>query len=292
MSTPFRIRGADGRPIRGDTHLPTTGALEKGVGVVVIVHGFKGFKDWGAWRPLADRFCDQGLAAIRFDLSHNGVGEDGVDFSALELFETNTYSKEVYDVESVLRALDDGALGVPEAPTRPLFLLGHSRGGADVLLTGAGTWKDRISGVVTWASIAEAYPGWADDHKDIWEMGESIKVPNLRTKQLMPIGPEFYHDLMQNRERLDVARAVRELSECGTPLCVIHGTDDPSVPLEHAHRIAAAAKEAGHPRFELHEVAGADHTFGAVHPFAGWTPPLEAAFRITAEFIKREGRNS
>lgn len=291
----FRVSGSQGSVIRGDIHVsdghPRAGQATP-VPVVVIVHGFKGFKDWGAWGPVAERFAANGLAAIRFDLSHNGVGEDGVDFSALELFETNSYSKEVADVEAVLAALHAGTLGPDVGPDAPVFLLGHSRGGADVLLVGSRGRSIRPAGVVTWASISDVYPSWADDHRETWERGESIRIPNLRTKQLMPIGPVFYEDLVRNRAAFDLERAVHELARQRTPLCVIHGTADSSVPLRDGQTIAGWARDADHPVFQLHEIEGGDHTFGAVHPFAGWTPQLEDAFDRTLEFIRRESEVS
>src|SRR5512143_489800 len=44
---------------------------------VLIVHGFKGFKDWGMFPPLADRVARAGFTAVSFNLSGSGVDEKG-----------------------------------------------------------------------------------------------------------------------------------------------------------------------------------------------------------------------
>ena len=40
---------------------------------VVIVHGFKGFKDWGMFPVVADRLARAGLTAVSVNLSGSGV---------------------------------------------------------------------------------------------------------------------------------------------------------------------------------------------------------------------------
>src|SRR5688500_243192 len=40
---------------------------------VVVMHGFKGFKDWGMFPPLADRLAQAGFTAVSFNASGSGV---------------------------------------------------------------------------------------------------------------------------------------------------------------------------------------------------------------------------
>src|ERR687894_562892 len=44
---------------------------------VVIVHGFKGFKDWGMFPHLADRLGLAGFTAISLNMSGSGVDDSG-----------------------------------------------------------------------------------------------------------------------------------------------------------------------------------------------------------------------
>ena len=41
--------------------------------VIVFAHGFKGFKDWGHWELIAEKFALEGFCFIKFNFSHNGV---------------------------------------------------------------------------------------------------------------------------------------------------------------------------------------------------------------------------
>src|SRR3954451_5489641 len=93
---------------------------------VVVVHGFKGFKDWGLWPPYAERLARAGFSAINFNLSGSGVDDSG-DFVFPERFGRNTFSAELQDLRRVLDALSAGELEV--SPPTGIGLLGHSRGG-------------------------------------------------------------------------------------------------------------------------------------------------------------------
>ena len=78
---------------------------------VLVIHGFKGFKDWGMFPPLAVRLARAGLSAISFNLSGSGVDDAG-EFAFPEKFGHNTFSAELHDIEIVLDALLEGHLGV------------------------------------------------------------------------------------------------------------------------------------------------------------------------------------
>src|SRR3954462_872551 len=93
---------------------------------VVVVHGFKGFKDWGMFPPLAERIARAGCTAVTFNLSGSGVDDAG-EFSLPEQFAHNTFTAELSDLGRVVDALMEGELGL--APPSSLGLLGHSRGG-------------------------------------------------------------------------------------------------------------------------------------------------------------------
>jgi hypothetical protein len=56
----------------------------------------------GVLALVADYFVDNGFAFLKFNFSHNGMGlEDSVEFRALDKFATNTFGKEMKDIDSV-----------------------------------------------------------------------------------------------------------------------------------------------------------------------------------------------
>jgi len=236
---------------------------------VVIAHGFKAFMGWGMFPWIADRLAEEGLAAVRFDFSHNGADENG-DFTRLDLFEANTYTQEQDDLGQILDAVARGAEPFASRcrPER-IGLLGHSRGGAGVILKAAS--DPRVAAVATMAAVAST-DRFPPEARRIAERDGFFPIPNARTKQMMPVGLAAFEDA----EKHDVAGSATALRQ---PLLVVHGTADESVSIEDGRRLEQCGGT-------LHEIPGATHTFGAVHPFAGPTPHLEQAVEAIAGFFR------
>jgi len=116
---------------------------------VVVIHGFKGFKDWGMFPHLAERLARGGFTAVTLNLSGSGVDDAG-EFSLPERFGHNTFSAELEDLGRVIDSLMAGALGVPVPSS--LGLVGHSRGGGIAVLQAA--QDTRVRALVTWAAIS------------------------------------------------------------------------------------------------------------------------------------------
>ena len=88
------------KPIVTDVFYQKTNKPKK---VVIFCHGYKGFKDWGAWNLMAESFAKAGFFFIKFNFSHNGgTAENPIDFPDLEAFGNNNYTKELDDLERVI----------------------------------------------------------------------------------------------------------------------------------------------------------------------------------------------
>lgn len=269
------IDRGEGRPLAADLH--TTSAP---VGSVLVVHGFKGFKDWGFFPFLCDRMADAGLAALRVNLSGCGIRGGGDRFDDPVAFERQTIESDLRDVAEACRFLRGRMRGAGTAPI-PLGLFGHSRGGAAALIHAA---EDRsIASLATWSSIA-GWDRYGPEAVAAWKRGESVPVANARTGQILPLGAGFWNDLEANRNRYDLIARAAELDR---PWLIVHGDQDETVPVEEARELHRAARgPASGGRVRLHEVHGAGHTFGAVHPFEGAPPPLLEATRETVEWFR------
>ncbi|HEX5633526.1 MAG TPA: alpha/beta fold hydrolase [Gemmatimonadales bacterium] len=240
---------------------------------VVILHGFKGFKDWGMFVPLAERLAKAGFSAVSLNVSGSGVDEAG-DFSRPEAFGHNTYSAELDDLGRVLDGLAAGELGVP-APTRT-GLLGHSRGGGVSILRAAS--DARIAALVTWAAIGSV-ERWSAQELAAWRRAGRTDVVNSRTGQVLPLYTDVLDDVDANRERLDVRAAAARLP---APWLLLHGTADDVVPLSDAEALVAAQ-----PRALLERVEGGGHTFGTRHPWAGSTPEFDRVLSSSVAWFGR-----
>lgn len=267
---PFRLTppGAD---LRGDFWSGSDAIADA---ALVVCHGFKGFKDWGFFPHLCEQLAERTrVNVVSFNFDGSGVRE--TDFDDLPAFSRNTFSRELWDLEAILDGLASGSLGDLEVPRALRYgLLGHSRGGATCILK-AGL-RSQVRALVTWASISSVarYEGFAAQ----WDAGETVIIPNARTKQDMPLERNVLDDARANRERLDVLAAAGALS---IPVAVVHGSDDAAVPFADAEEIVDGAGDLA----RLVRVEGAGHTFQAVHPFAGTTPELEAAIDASVELF-------
>ncbi|WP_151089381.1 alpha/beta hydrolase family protein [Hymenobacter baengnokdamensis] len=273
----FLLTGrAHGRPFAADATWQPTGHPQP---VVVFVHGFKGFKDWGHFGLLARFFAEKGFVFVKLNLSHNGVVVGGTgDLEDLEAFGRNNFSLELDDLGQLLDALHTpGATPLPAESLNlsRLFLVGHSRGGALVLLKAAE--DPRVAAVATWAAVADLHPRWPAEVLAQWQRDGVLYVPNTRTGQQLPMYYQIAEDFYKNRARLDLPALMPGLRQ---PVLLIHGDQDETVPLAAVHQLHAAQ-----PRAEVFVVPGAGHMFGGAHPWAG--PELPAPARLIAEQTAR-----
>lgn len=271
--TRFEIRPSDGGPpIRGDVRVR---AGHRPTAAVVLCHGFKGFRQANFFPALARAIASRGIAAVTFDFTRNGVGPDGMDFSALHRFAEQTHSRNVDEIRQVLDAVSSGTV-VPRTPRR-IGLFGHSRGGGEAILA---TAEDpRVDALVTWASIADVASRWTDEQVQAWRDGGTVHVENTRTKQMMPVGPEYWRDYERNRERLDIGGAAARVS---VPWLIVHGDADESVLVDDGRFLFDRAGDTA----ELLVIEGGDHTFGSRHPYPGATPELRTAADATLEWYE------
>jgi dipeptidyl aminopeptidase/acylaminoacyl peptidase len=270
----FQLENEVGFPIRCDLRLPPG---EGPFPVVVILHGFKGFKDWGMFPPTGRALAEAGVATVALNASMNGVGEDLEEFTELDRFAWNTPRREVLDVGFVIEAISrtevDSSLDVNR-----LGVLGHSRGGAVVTLVAS---RDpRVKCVVTWSTIA-SFLRYTDRALEEWRRSGRLEVPNQRTGQTMWLEREVLEDLEANAEEYDLEAACRRIT---APFLVVHGELDEAVDTEDARKLHAWA---GAEDKELVIVPKTGHTFGAAHPWQGPTPAWETAVTATSKWFSR-----
>ncbi|MDH3734462.1 MAG: alpha/beta hydrolase [Gemmatimonadota bacterium] len=269
---PFRlvVPGAD---LRGDIWIPDEIATDA---AIVVCHGFKGFKDWGFFPYLTEQLALRtSLPAVCFSFEGSGVRER--DFDDLTAFSTNTFTRELFDLEAVLDGLCVGRLGETDVPAVTRFgLLGHSRGGATVILKAA--TRRQVEAVSTWAAISsvDRYQAF----RSAWDRGETPVIPNMRTGQDMPLERNVLDDMLANGPRLDVLAAAAALE---VPTAIVHGDEDESVPFADAEALAGAAADFA----TLTKIEGGSHGFGAVHPFAGSNPGFERAIEASVEAFRK-----
>jgi pimeloyl-ACP methyl ester carboxylesterase len=270
----FELRNLDGLPLRGDVRCADSGDR---LPVVVVCHGFKGFKDWGFFPYLGERLAQAGFLSVSFNFSGSGIGPDLQNFTELDRFAADTVTAQIGDLGRVLDAVVKDEVGAGCADRRHIAVLGHSRGGGTAILTARG--DERVRAVVTWAGLS-TFERWSEPETRVWRERGYAEFLNARTKQMMRMNTTYLDDLAANSARYDVLRAASELE---VPLLVVHGADDASVPASEARALHAAARPG---RAELLVLPDTGHTFGAEHPWKGTTPALERAVEHSIAWLR------
>jgi len=258
----FQLTSDEGLEIHGELTLPLHPRS-----LVIVVHGFKGFMDWGFFPWLADHLAKHELAVCRFNMSRCGVGGRGEEFNRLDLFEDDTYTAQVADLRVVARYC------ASQFPTLPTFLLGHSRGGG-VALLGAQEIEN-LAGVITWSAISRV-DRWDRATIAQWRREGHMDVINARTKQVMRMSTRMLDDIEGNAARLDIGAATSRLR---VPLFVVHGGRDESVPVTESDVIASRAIDVSKMI-----IANGTHTFNAIHPLITVPKELSLAGELAAHF--------
>ena len=248
--------------------------------VVIFCHGYKGFKDWGAWHLVAEAFAEAGFCFVKFNFSHNGgTIEQPIDFPDLDAFAENNFSLEMDDMDRVLIEIENGNENLPKQIST-ISLIGHSRGGGIVLIKAEE--DSRINNVVTWASVSDFKARFQEgtDQFNTWKETGVTHVENSRTKQMLPHNFQFFQDFKANEERFTVKRAVKNLR---IPQLIVHGSEDPTVSLKEAEAIHSWSSKS-----ILKIIPKSDHVFNAKHPWNKSSLPeeLKNVVEETIDFLK------
>ena len=229
--------------------------------LVIFAHGYKGYKDWGAWNLMAEKFAKNGFYFVKFNFSHNGTTlENPTDFSDLESFGKNNYSKELSDLEFVINyfAQDD------RVDVENITLIGHSRGGGISIIKASENPK--VKNLITLASVDSLDRFPTGEKLEEWKKEGVYCNYNSRTKQQMPHYIQFLEDYLANKDRFFVENAIKIFN--GKSL-IIHGLEDEAVPFSAAENLHSWAKNS-----ELVLVEKANHTFGSKEPWLDFKLPL------------------
>lgn len=264
ISSTQKISGSvpsiEGLPIHYDLYLPKEQSKQK-LPVVIFLHGFKGFKDWGAFPDACAEMSTAGFAVLAMNFSLNGMGENMTEFDQLELFSRETLSQDLIDVGTVIIALKEDKISADDIllDTDNIGILGHSRGGHTAVAAAAE--YPEIKCLVTWSAVADYNAHWSDDMIGDWNEKGVTKIKNGRTGQMMPVKDVVYQDALKNAGRL---MAVKRVTELDIPVLFIHSKGDEGVPYSEAEKLYRNC-ESEIKEIELLPDSG--HTFGTAHPF-------------------------
>ena len=251
------LENPETKPFLADTFVPDN---KEKLPLVIFCHGYKGYKDWGAWNLMAEKFAENGFFFVKFNFSHNGTTlEKPSDFADLESFGENNYSKELSDLEFVLDYFSQDS----RVDAENISLIGHSRGGGISIVSASANSK--IKNLITLASVDTLNRFPIGEKLEEWKNQGVYYNYNSRTKQQMPHHIQFLEDYLANEDRFSVENAVKNFK--GNFL-IIHGSEDEAVPYSAAENLHSWAGNS-----ELILVEKGNHTFGAKEPWLDFKLP-------------------
>ena len=269
---PVAFKGSREKTIYGTLYWSGKHKSVENVPVTLFLHGFKGFKDWGAF-PQACRYLaysEQPSVVLSLNFSHNGIDGNGTDFNDLEAFSQGTLSDDLEDIGHVIRQLKERKKKFREElglslDGKAISLIGHSRGG-HTAITAAAEYPE-VKCVITWSAVADYKHHVQESMIADWENDGVTYIPNSRTGQQMPLNSSFWDDIKGNGNRV---RAVKRLEEVYIPACFIHAEEDEAVPLSNMNLLYENCASTHKVKVS---VPNAGHTFGVQHPWNGNTLP-------------------
>ena len=245
--------------------------------LVIFAHGYKGYKDWGAWDLMAMEFAKAGFYFVKFNFSHNGTTlENPSEFGDLEAFGNNNFTKEMSDYDAVINHF----LDKQEVDPEKIAIIGHSRGGGISVIK---AYEDeRVKALITLAGVSHfGYRFPSGERLEQWEKEGVMFSENGRTRQQMPHYFQFFEDYKNNEERFNIQYTAQHLEK---PFLIVSAGKDEAVKPNEAELLNQWSKTS-----TLEFLEDANHTFGAKEPWEDRFMPndLDTATDLMIEFLNQ-----
>jgi hypothetical protein len=246
---------------------------------VILVHGFKGFRNWSFFPFLAQTMAASKMIAVRMDLSLNGMRGTNDRVLDLDAFARNTVTREVDDVHDLVQQLPT-CLG--EQWNGIVHFVGHSRGAGVIHvvmkeLAEAPPDGIRLGRGAAWNGVG-TWVRWTPRQRPLWIEAGSTEFQNARTGQTLRMNVDYMYDIEQHEQRIDLATAASVLAD---RMLYVHAAQDLTVPVDEHHALRERAAQCG----PLIVLPNTTHTFGMTHPVARITDALCGAATNTLTWI-------
>lgn len=248
--------------------------------ISIVIHGFKGFRNWGFIPFLSESISKDIGPCINIDFSHNGIKRDDkiIEYD-VSLFRKNTVSKMLDEIQLLISKIEKGEIDkeIYKIWNGEIYLLGHSLGGALSILTASE--NNLVKKICIWGTISDLDRN-TDRQKKIWKEEGIMEFKDNTSGQDLILNVSYLLDKENNVKRFNLKDKISSLS---IPICIIHGTQDFTVRLKEAKELVEASKSNPNMKYFFIEKCG--HTFGIRHPFEQSNPQLDEAVKISKEFL-------
>lgn len=225
-----------GQKIFGVIHVPEKTPAP----FVLLCHGFTGTKiePHRIFVNTASALTNEGIGALRIDFRGSGDSEGS--------FKDMTVEGEVSDAMVALEYLSKNEF----VDREKIGILGLSMGGAVASLTSGRS--PLIKSCVLWSAVCHFdifFNRPSEEVQKIKDYGDFIDLGGN------PVGKRFLAEIMN-------IKPLEELKKRSIPVLIIHGSEDPLVPIQHAYDYYNGLKDTHEVELEI--IEGADHTFNSI----------------------------
>jgi len=237
--------------------------------LVIICHGFKGFRNWGFIPYLAEELSKSEFDVATIDFSLNGYDEETKTFDE-DQFSRNTVGSQISDLKELINHLNT------QNDYNNINLLGHSLGGAVSLIT-ANELGEIINKVALWGSICKLDRN-TERQKSEWKKQGYIEISVPFTNQILKLNSTYLTDKEENSDRYNLEEIMATL---GSRVAIIHGKQDVTVNFREAENLFKWSGE----KARLEYIEKCSHIFNSKHPFEESNPALDKSIEITSNFF-------
>ena len=260
--------------LHGDLHY----AGHSSCPILLIIHGFRGSKNWGFFPTIAEEFAQNGSIVLTWNMSLSGYSDNAQYIDQPENFARNTITQEVVDTQSIIDSIlqDDRIISgdIRSHWNGDIHVLGHSRGGGIGILISAE--NPSIKKLALWNKISR-FGRFTERQKKLWSETGTFPIDETEDGIIIAMNYTYISDLEFHSDEYSPLRAITEVS---ADILIVHAEQDMTVPIREAH----ALQEKSHSA-HMHSIPQAGHIFGCTHPFTEMTSSLRDAIDTTTAFF-------
>lgn len=225
--------------------------------LVLFLHGFKGYKDWGFIPFFCEKLSNENIV-INIDFSLNGmIDTENIVYDS-ELFRKNTISQQIEDAGAVIDYIKPILEGTNYF-NGDIYLIGHSLGGATSIFLS--TIRNDINKLVLLASISQIHRN-TERQKMLWKEKGYIEVKVPPKNQVVLLDYSYQDDKDKN---FSPNQILEDIAKFEGEVLIIHGKQDVTVKEKEALEINDSRLRNGlgdKTKLEIVEKCG--HTFNVI----------------------------
>jgi len=275
----FSCNNQLGLPINADIRFSESNKKKP---IVIFLHGFKSFRNWGFIPHTCDFLANNGYIVVNFDYSTNGIIDAEKSIFNPDLFATQTVSQHLKDylfLTNTIRSSLDAIYGFdPQLWNGKIYSIGHSMGAALSVFAADIINTDKL---VLWASISHLNRN-TTRQKDAWQERGFTDIKIRSSNQILPLNYSYITDKESNFSNDAICESLAKLTK---PIMIVHAQNDIIVKKDELNELINATKS--NDKMELFVIDKTGHTFSVSHPFIGENQYLRTVLNKTLEFLNK-----